>query len=85
MKGNGSMYDEYKARYEKEFWIRKIKRLIFQINKLMPAGEEIDQKEVIKECIIRNEDYVIGVYFKYQKQYRNQVKVLINEEKRKCQ
>lgn len=54
------MHDQYKGRFEKEFWLRKIYILIVNINEISNSNIDLDKEMNIYRS--KDEDYCIVTY-----------------------
>ena len=54
------MHDQYKGRFEKEFWLRKIYILIVNINEISNSNIDLDNEMNIYRS--KDEDYCIVTY-----------------------
>ena len=66
------MHDQYKGRFEKEFWLRKIYILIVNINEISNSNIDLDNEMNIYRS--KDEDYCIVTYFYYSKLYCSCIK-----------
>ena len=58
------MHDQYKGRFEKEFWLRKIYILIVNINEISNSNIDLDNEMNIYRS--KDEDYCIVTYLYYK-------------------
>ena len=58
------MHDQYKGRFEKEFWLRKIYILIVNINEISNSNIDLDNEMNIYRS--KDEDYCIVTYLYYR-------------------
>ncbi len=73
------MYEEYLGQYDKEYWIRRVKRLIIQYNHI--SSNKLDYKSVVHSCRENTELFCIEQYFKYREIYLKRYKQFIEETK----
>ena len=73
------MYEEYLGKYDKEYWIRRVKRLIIQYNQI--SSTKMDYKSVVRLCRESSELYCIEQFFKYREIYLKRYKQFIQETK----
>ena len=71
------MNTKLKGRYERPFWLRRIRKLIENINEL--SKEKIDVEAVIQQCKYNDENYCISTYFYFKKKYLDLLNDILNE------
>lgn len=72
------MHDQYKGRFEKEFWLRKIYILIVNINEISNSNIDLDNEMNIYRS--KDEDYCIGTYLYYKNLYCKYLKKAMNRQ-----
>lgn len=61
------MYDDLIGKYEREYWYRRIKSMIVQINDMSKSNH--DYCAILKECEQREEKFTIHTYFIWEEIY----------------
>lgn len=71
------MNNEIRGRYERPFWLKRIRVLTEKINEL--SNEKINTEMVLEQCKQNDEDYCISTYLHYKKQYVDLFLKVLNE------
>ncbi len=71
------MNDDIRGRYERSFWLKRIKGLTKKINEL--SNEKINTEMVLEKCRLNDEDYCIITYLHYKKQYVDLLMKILQE------
>lgn len=61
------MYEDLIGKYEREYWYRRIKSMIVQINDMTKSTH--DYRAIIKECSEKEEIYTIETYFFWKEKF----------------
>lgn len=61
------MYEDLIGKYEREYWYRRIKSMIVQINDMSKSNH--DYHAILKECDQKEEEFTIRTYFIWEDIY----------------
>ncbi|MBE6120141.1 MAG: hypothetical protein E7189_06865 [Erysipelotrichaceae bacterium] len=61
------MYEDLVGKYEREYWYRRIKSMIVQINDMSKSNH--DYRAILKECDQKEEEFTIRTYFIWEDIY----------------
>ncbi|WP_304001935.1 hypothetical protein [Faecalicoccus pleomorphus] len=61
------MYEDLIGKYEREYWYRRIKSMIVQINDMSKSNH--DYRAILKECDQKEEEFTIRTYFIWEDIY----------------